>query len=290
MKKILITGANGLLGRALCEILANEEHKVYALVRKPLLQALENVHYLEINLEHNLADVSLPNDVDIIYHLAQSQHFREFPEKANDIFNVNVKSTQNLLDYALKTGVKQFIYASSGGVYGFGKQAFSEELNVPIHNDLGYYLGTKMMGELLVRNYSQLLLTQIARPFFIYGPRQHKNMLIPRLIENVKQGNPIQLKEGNGLEINPIYVNDAARAFKLIADSELSGIFNVAGTEKVSLKYIAEAIGSLLDKKPNFEMVEGAQGHLIGDISRLQEIGFQNEYSLFEGLKTMIIA
>ena len=66
----------------------------------------------------------LPTKIDVIYHLAQSDKFRDFPAGAPDVFQVNINSTAKLLDYAKKTGVKSFIYASSGGVYGNGKNLF----------------------------------------------------------------------------------------------------------------------------------------------------------------------
>ena len=54
---------------------------------------------------------------------------------------MNVSSTQKLLDFAVKNGVKKFVYTSSGGVYGFGKETFLEENEIKID----YYLLNELL-------------------------------------------------------------------------------------------------------------------------------------------------
>ena len=71
-------------------------------------------------------------------HLAQSPRYRDFPEGALDVFEVNVGSTQRLLDWACRQGVKRFIYASSGGVYGHGEAPFEEDVPIKVAATLGH--------------------------------------------------------------------------------------------------------------------------------------------------------
>ena len=88
LKKILITGANGLIGYELLKQLS-ENNIVYALSRsKPDIKN-DNIHYIQFDFSKEWNASSLPEKIDVIYHLAQSEHFRDFPGKSEEIFNVN---------------------------------------------------------------------------------------------------------------------------------------------------------------------------------------------------------
>src|SRR5690348_9110014 len=121
--KILITGAGGFLGKRLTQRLAANGHEVIAAMRAD--PPTEDGHYfasgkvrmLKLDLSR-LEDEQLPAGVDVVYSIAQSSHFRHFPEKAGDIFSVNVTANMKLLQWAMDRGIKRYIFASSGGVYG----------------------------------------------------------------------------------------------------------------------------------------------------------------------------
>ena len=156
----------------------------------------------------------LPNEVDTIVYLAQSDHFRDFPDKSQDIFAVNAASVLQMLDYARESGVKRFIYASSGGVYGSSQDVLIENTSLSINNKLGFYLSTKICAEALLENYIPYMSIIILRFFFVYGFGQRKDMLIPRLVDSVRQGEPIHLQGKEGFKLNPIYVVDAVHSIK----------------------------------------------------------------------------
>ena len=106
-KTILITGSNGLIGYTLLEKLSNNNF-VYALSRKKIELKHDNFKNIICDLSKPLDVEKLPKKVDIIYHLAQSEHFRNFPEKSTDIFNVNTISTLSLLEYARIAKCKKY--------------------------------------------------------------------------------------------------------------------------------------------------------------------------------------
>ena len=189
MTTILITGCNGLIGGELVRILFKDPSlNLVGLARSqnPLIKTLR------IDLSQNWQESELPENPDIIIHLAQSENFRSFPEKALDIFYTNTLSTVRLIDYAVKKKAKKFIFASSGGIYGDRDKIFAEEDSLPV-NDLGYYLGSKLCSEIILDNYKNMLDIQLLRFFFAYGPGQNKTMLIPRLIEKIKKEEPIEI-------------------------------------------------------------------------------------------------
>ena len=128
MKKIIITGANGLIGSYLVKLLT-EKYQIHSLVRNKPPKSVENVIYHNIDLGQQVNYSKLPDKADAIVYLAQSDNFRNFPEKSAEIFQVNTSQVLHMLDYARQAGVRTFIYASSGGVYGSygGERGFSEE-------------------------------------------------------------------------------------------------------------------------------------------------------------------
>lgn len=81
----------------------------------------------------------------------------------------------------------------------------------------------------------------------MFGINQKKDMLIPRLVENIKTNKEIILQGEEGIYINPIYVNDAAKALNKIILNNLTGIYNLAGDETVSIRQLSEIIGKLLE-------------------------------------------
>lgn len=284
---ILVTGANGLLGRSCCEILSRRA-SVVAVVRQEPKQKVEGVKYVvgDISLESTFE--LFPRRVNRIIHLAQSDKFREFPIQAADIFGVNVASTAMLLDYALKAQVKSFVYASSGGVYGSGKNAFKENLAINSQQDLGFYLGSKLCGEILVKNYSAYMNVQVIRPFFMYGKRQKRSMLIPRLVDSVRSHTPITLQGNEGLKINPIHVDDAVRCVVGLIEIDQSLTINVAGARVMSLREVAETIGQELDIMPQFNCQDAIPQDVVGDISLLQKLDLSPCIDFAEGIKEML--
>ena len=194
----------------------------------------------------------LPQRFDGVIHLAQSEYFRDFPEHSLDVFEVNTISTLRLLDYALKAGAKTFIYASSGGVYGYSDDGFTEDAEIMQRGDLGFYLGTKLCSEILSDCYTSLMNVLVLRFFFVYGPGQSKGMLIPRLVDRVKEGKLIVLQGSDGIRLNPTYVADAVSAICRSLVVEGSHKINVAGPEVLSMRAIGETIGQVLSKRPKF--------------------------------------
>ena len=268
-RSILITGANGLLGRSVLQALAKNAH-VFALMRSKPEREHENVKYPISDLEFDLDSSLLPRKIDIIIHFAQSSKFRDFPDQALDVFNVNIASTARLLDFAKEIGAKQFIYASSGGVYGNGSQAFNENAAIVPPGQLGYYLGSKACGEILVQSYASVFQVTVIRPFFIYGPGQNRSMLVPRLMDSVASGKPISLQGSEGIRINPVHVEDASAAVVAALGAKESAIYNIAGPDVLSIRQIAEAMGDHLGIAPIFQQAEGEPKDLIADISAMQ--------------------
>jgi UDP-glucose 4-epimerase len=262
--RILVTGASGFVGRRVLSRLAGN-HEVFGLSRRPSPAA----HSIQMDLSLGLDVAALPAHIDAVMHLAQSEHYREFPDRADHIYAVNVESTFRLLEYARRAGATRFILASSGGVYGYAKDALSEvePLRPP-----DFYQRSKLLAEILLAGYDQFFAGVAVRPFFIYGEGQRPTMFVPRLVRNVLLGHPITLSPPDGLLVNPVHVSDAAQALTAALTAELSGPVNVAGPEVLSLGEMVRTIGRHLDREPVIERVVDAPGNVIADVALMSRI------------------
>ena len=271
-QSVLVSGASGLLGRELCINLSNAGHRVLALVRTVPKDPLLNVNYVVLDFAKPWDEKSLPEHVDVVVHLSQSAKFRDFPTAGLDIFRVNVESTARLLDYSVRAKVKQFIYASSGGVYKPDAKPLNESSPLQHLANLGSYAGSKLCGEILCHSYTPLLKSVIIiRPFFIYGGRQNRTMLIPRLMDSVKAGVKINLSGQDGIFVNPIHVTDAAAAIESVLKIEDSATFNIAGPVITSIREICENMGEQLLCKPVFHIQKNDKpANMIADIGMMR--------------------
>jgi UDP-glucose 4-epimerase len=270
MQNIVVTGANGLLGSHLVPLLAGKAN-VHILTRQVPAESPPGVTHHAIDLAGNPDYSGLPSRIDGVIYLAQSRRFREFPDAAAEVFEVNVTQVVKLLDHARRAGARSFVHASTGGVYGTSAAAFSEDAPVAAGGSLGFYLTSKLCAEAVVREFAPHMNVAILRPFFIYGAGQPRGMLVPRLIDNVRGGVPLTLQGQNGMRINPVHASDAARAFIAALDMVGSNVVNVAGPETLSLRQIGEIIGRRTGVEPKFLVTEGsAECDVIGSTEKME--------------------
>ena len=286
MKKILITGGTGLIGSDFISS-TSKDFLIYSLSRTPNMVDSGNVHYIEHDLTLPHLPSLMPKDIDTIIHLAQSDNFRNFPNGSLSIFNINTYSTLLLLDWAVNNGVRRIIFASTGGLFEFEDRLFNGD-KLANSDSMNFYFSSKYCSELLINNYQNDLIIIIARLFFVYGHKQNKNMLIPRLVHNVFNDIPITLSGKDGIKINPIHVSDVSKCLHILTGEESSQHFSIAGEEVLSLREIGEIIGTKLGKSPKFKVdVNNKNKNLLGDIKGLHEKGFVQTIYFNDGISSI---
>jgi nucleoside-diphosphate-sugar epimerase len=260
--KILLTGATGLLGREVMGQLLDEGHDVSVIVRGKASGLDERVTKIELDLGSDWHPSSLAFDFESVIHLAQSREFRDFPNGSRDVFQVNINSTHKLLELARINGCESFVYASSGGVYADNPGAITEESPIGDPSALGFYLGSKASAEILCQSYSKLLTIVILRPFFIFGPGQNRQMLIPRVFDAVASGEAITLEGPDGMEFNPVHVTDAANLVVKSVSLKSSQVINVSGPTKLTLGEMVRIVANYLGIEPNIRISKEAAKNL----------------------------
>ena len=264
--RVLVTGAAGFVGGRLVPALDAAGHEVFALDRDAARVADLPAAAVEHDLTTPIEPGTLP-DVDAVVHLAQANV--PLPEGAPSLLRVNAASTVDLLDHCRRSSAERFLYASTASVYGPGDEPFREDAPLA-GTDL--YAVTKIAGERLVGCYREHFDTCILRLVAPYGPGQQARM-IPRLIERVRDGEPVSLSPGGRPRMNPIHVDDAVRVLAAALELEGNHVVNVAGDEVVSIRELAELIGEAVGREPVFEESPGgAAGDFVADTTRLHEL------------------
>ena len=174
-KRVLITGANGFVGRHLVNALNGMDSSV------TLLKDI-NGNSLDIR-KKDLIKSSLDylSDVDVIYHLAAIASVNSSYENPHDTYETNVLGTLNILELCRLYDINKIVYASS---YVYGKPHYLPIDENHMTNPTNPYSRSKLIGEELCKSYHDDFGIEciVLRPFNIYGPGQRSDFLIPMII------------------------------------------------------------------------------------------------------------
>ena len=287
MARVLITGASGSLGRALCPRLA-QSHTVWGVLRAPR-SASTGVRPVVTDLSPGWTD-GLEGPVDVVVWLAQSRAYREFPAGARDMFEVNERAFFELLEWSRRSGVRRFLFASTGSVYRSSPLPLVESDPCEVAS---MYAATKLNAEHLLCQYSPFFDCIVGRLFALYGPEQ-AGTLIANTIGRVRAAIPVWLVGGTGPTMTPLYVGDCGLIISSLVEMERTDnpmIVNLAGPETVTLEQIVRAVGSLLGKEPVVEGREGTPASFVADITKLRRLLPRLSFrSLAEGLEETVLS
>jgi nucleoside-diphosphate-sugar epimerase len=238
--KVLVTGACGYKGSVLVPKLLKAGHEVIAFDIMWFgneLKAAGNLTIVQGDVR-NIDDVPL-NGVDAIIHLSSVAN-----DPCGDLdpkltWEISCLATMQLADRAARFGIKRFLYASSGSVYGLKEEAqVTEDLElVP----LSEYNKTKMVGERVLLSYSDKMVVQIVRPATVCGlsPRMRLDVAVNMLTMQALTRGEITVLGGDQTRPN-IHIDDVTDLYLFLLDHpEATGIFN-AGFENLSIQQIAE--------------------------------------------------
>jgi uncharacterized protein YbjT (DUF2867 family) len=233
---ILVTGANGFVGRNLVGRLRKDGIAVRALVRNPAKAA----RLRDLGAELAEGDISNPSSLEMAMQGCKKViHLVGIIQEAPGVTfkGVHIDGTRNMLDAAKKAGVKQFFLQSALGTRPNAKSQYHR---------------TKWEAEELVRA-SGLPFT-ILRPSLIYGPG---DLFTIRLAETIKIS-PVLPVIGTGQsKVQPIFIDDVNECIRKIStsDSYLNEMYEIGGPEQLTYEEVTKAIAAALGiKRPTVHM------------------------------------
>lgn len=249
IKKILITGANGFIGRHLVRRLNAEGYSVGALVRSVSAKTgrIEGVSYFhgDIRNYEEVKTAFSAFEPDTIIHLATYYAVMHRADEIGVMIDTNVKGTTNLLEAAKESGAVQlFINTSSTQVYEQKKQCLKEE---DVIKPQSLYAVTKLYAEEACSYYADAfhLPCVTLRLFPPYGPGDHERRLIPYVIGSILKNTPPNLTTGKQ-EWDFVYIDDIVNAYLAVLKSypfkDDHAIFNIGTGEAVSIRSFVEKI------------------------------------------------
>jgi len=287
--KILVTGACGYKGNVLVPKLLNAGHTVVAFDIMWFgndLQAHSNLHVLQGDVR-NLNDIPL-DGIDAIVHLSSVAN-----DPAGDLdpkltWEISALATMQLMDRAARLGIKHFIYASSGSVYGLKDEAqVTEDLSlIP----LSEYNKTKMVGERVLLSYMDRMTVQIIRPATVCGlsPRMRLDVAVNLLTMQALSRGEITVLGGEQTRPN-IHMDDITDLYVFLLDRpDVTGVYN-AGFENISIRQIAEMATKHADAKIVIKPSNDPRSYRVNS-DKLLATGFRPKKTVEDAIREICAA
>lgn len=313
MKRILVTGAAGFIGAALCLELTKRGYRVLGLdnlndyynvqLKIDRLHRLDNndlFHFERVDISEKVAlkssfDLFHP---EIVVNLAAQAGVRYSILNPDSYTKSNLVGFANILECCREEKVEHLIFASSSSVYGKNKKIpFSEKDNVD--RPVSYYAATKKSNELMASAYSELykIRTTGLRFFTVYGPWGRPDMAPWLFTKAVLENKTIKVFNYGKMRRDFTYIDDIVSGMMGVIESkklgvDLFNIYNIGNNEPEELGYFIEIIEKECGRSANKEFLPMQMGDVpvtYADISKLSAVtGFRPRVSLEEGLKKFV--
>lgn len=287
-KKIILTGALGFCGSNVSRYLLKDS-KHYEIVGVDYVVDPKLIHSIHLNKNnkfyfgdirdtHFLDNVFKLEKPDIIIHMADSKG------SVKECIDTNITGTQNLIDMAKKHSIAKFMHISSDKVCG------DSVLNDNDHMfPITPYAITKYTADLLLKK-SELKDFVIVRPCNIFGPRQSESFLIPSIIKNIIEEQPVTLYN-DGLNLRDyLYITDFAAALKVILESGTETVYHVTSGWELSSLDLFKNISDIFNMK-NYPLnfIE-SQSQNVRKMNSLyiKTPGWKTEFKYKEALNTTV--
>lgn len=287
--KILVTGATGYKGTVLVPKLLAAGHSVIAFDIMWFGNFLEPHPNLQI-VRGDVRDIdTVPlAGVDCIVHLSSVAN-----DPCGDLdpkltWEISALATMQLADQAKRKGVRQFIYASSGSVYGVKDEPqVTEDLEL---KPISEYNKTKMVGERVLLSYAGDFAVQIVRPATVCGlsPRMRLDVSVNMLTMQALSRGHITVFGGKQTRPN-IHMDDITDVYlHLLAHPEITGIFN-AGFENISILDIAERVARHVPAKITVTESNDPRSYRINS-DKLLATGFRPRKTVEDAIREIVAA
>lgn len=300
--KILVTGANGLVGRAFCSVLDQNKDQVVRAVRRSTTPW--EVPVGDLNEDTDWSE-ALGQNTDVVVHLAGKVSLADGASSIpGDLYSqVNTLGTANLARQCAQYGVKRFIFVSTVKVLGEGKSEPYRDADLAVPADA--YAISKWEAEQALRQIAAVTGMEVVvlRPPLVYGPGVKGNFL--RLMQAIDKRRPLPLG-GIQNQRSLIYLGNLVDAIRLcLTHPKAAGeTFLVSDGDDVSTPELVSRIAASLQRRPFLlpvpvswmrwagrvlgkqAAVDRLLGSLCVDITPLrEELGWTPPYTMQAGLE-----
>lgn len=279
MNKLLVTGGCGYVGSLMIQnfldkyIIKNIDTQWFG----NKLKNNENLTNIKEDIR-NFSGKFIDKETYAVIHLANVANDPSVELDQTLSWEINVLAAKNLIEKSIKAGVKKFIYASSGSVYGVkSEEKVTEDLDlVPI----SAYNKTKMICERLLLSYKDKIDVYIVRPATVCGlsPRMRFDVSVNLLTLQALKNKKITIMGGSQTRPN-IHINDMIGVYEHILTNDVEqGIYN-AGFENISILDLGKKIQNKIDCK--IDIIESNDPRSYRQCSdKLVETGFEPKFSV----------
>jgi UDP-glucose 4-epimerase len=310
-QRVLVTGGAGLIGSHIVDFLIREGRAI-GCQEIIVLDNFTRGHRDNIAIARSQGHVRLVDGdirdpqtiaevmrgVDLVFHQAAIR-ITQCAEEPRLALEVLANGTFNVLEAAVKAGVKKVIAASSASIYGLAEAFPTNEQHHP-YNNRTLYGAAKTFNEGLLRSFYDMYgLDYVALRYFnVYGPRMdiygaYTEVLI-RWMERIIAGQPPLIFGDGAQTMDFVYAEDIARANILAARAPVTDeVFNVASGVETSLNELAQTLlrimGSTLQPIYGPERKVNPVPRRLADVSKArQQLGFEAQVTLAEGLSRLV--
>lgn len=318
MKRVLVTGASGFIGQAAAVALRGHADEIHTVHHKARQMSDSRNH---------TADLLDPQQVDRLLERVKPTHLLHFAWYAEhgkywtSPLNLDwVTASLRLFQRFAENGGQRAVFAGTCAEYDWSAPTpvlgYSEEpdrrarhadpaniTNVPaqsLNEDASPSNPSTLYG--VCKNSLRQIIDKFAaqtgvtvawgRIFFLYGPGEHPNRLIPSILHPLLNNQPAIVRSGGHVR-NLMHVDDVAAAFVHVLNSNITGIVNIAHPQAVTLGDAARLLGELTGKQHllRIEQAPATKENplvLTADVGKLTSIGFTPRYSLRDGLSALL--
>lgn len=247
MKRIFVTGINGLLGTNLCHELINKGFQVIGLVRfkgRYKGEYHKNLKLIEGSLFDDFS--SLLRNIDVVIHAAATTD--QSILKYSDYQNINCNATIQLYNTAVESKVERFIFVSTANTIGFGSltKPGTEKNSINPLFKASYYAKSKFEAENYLLKNKQKIETVIVNPTFMLGPYDSKPSSGKIILMGWKKSFIFYPPGGK----NFVHVKDVAQGIINAINYGVSGERYLLANENISYKDFFKRLNVITDQHP----------------------------------------
>jgi nucleoside-diphosphate-sugar epimerase len=292
MKRVLLTGATGFIGRQAIAPLLGKGYEIHAV--STIAPTADLIYENVVWHKTNLLDAAEIDDLCEKVRASHLLHFAWYVEHGkfwnapeNEIWTA---ASLSLLESFQKNGGERMVMAGTCAEYEWGKDAILSESKTPLKP-------TNFYGECKIELQKKLAASNASwawgRVFFLYGEFEASRRLIASVINSLLRDEFADCSHGGQMR-DFMYVKDVADAFVALLDSKVEGCVNIASGESVTIKEIVFMIAEQLCKSDKIRFgtvltTSDEPPSIVADITRLrEEVGWKPRFSLPQGIKETI--